>query len=227
MASNAPTHPAAIRGQLPDGTPLPDDGPRPLTSHLRISVALEMSSGAEMPDTPASLSVESGRTRAASARRASNATHSRMRELGDWPGRRNAHCGRHGWAARLGGIGPDRRDGGDGGESNSPSRTELPGTCYRCIRPTCASLSGPRPAGCSVRYPVLPLGSLTSRTGVGGAAPPLMTSWPSGEGGRPRRSLTTQREQLDDCQLLACPRFNEAMRATSTCSSRFLSPVET
>src|SRR5918999_3972392 len=118
----------------------------------------------------------------------------------------------------------DAEGGGDGGESNSPSRTELPGTCYRCIRPSCASLSGPRPAGCSVRYPVLPLGSLTPLTGVGGAAPPLMTSSPSGEGERRRCSLTKQREQLDGCQLLACPRFYEAMRATSTCSSRFLSP---
>ena len=29
------------------------------------------------------------------------------------------------------------RDGGDGGESNSPSRTRSPGTSYRHFRPTC------------------------------------------------------------------------------------------
>ena len=73
----------------------------------------------------------------------------------------------------------------------------------------------------------VPCGSLTPLTGVGDAAPPLMTSSPSGEGGRRRCSLTKQREQTDGCQLLACPRIYEAMRATSTCSSRSLSPVET
>ena len=87
--------------------------------------------------------------------------------------------------------------------------------------------AGPQPAGCFARYPVVPLGSLTSLTGVGDAAPPLMTSSPSGEGGRSRCSLSKQRERTDGCQLLACPRIYEAMRATSTCSSRFLSPVET
>jgi len=50
--------------------------------------------------------------------------------------------------------------------------------------------AGPQPAGCSARYPAIPFGSLTPLTGVGGAAPPLMTSSPSGEVGRCRCSLT-------------------------------------
>ena len=81
-----------------------------------------------------------------------------------------------------------------------------------------------RGAPFAIRQPFAPL---TPLTGVGGAAPPLMPPPPSGEEGRRQCSLTKQRERTDDCQLLACPRIYEAMRATSTCSSRFLSPVET
>ena len=129
-----------------------------------------------------------------------------------------AWCGRGSWMSA----------GGDGGESNSPSRTRSPRTSYRYFRPTWGfAIARPPTGGVSDRLSGVPLGSLTPLTGVGDVAPPLMTSSPSGEGGRSRCSLSKQREQLDDCQLLACPRFYEAMRATSTCSSRSLSPVET
>jgi len=37
--------------------------------------------------------------------------------------------------------------GGDGGESNSPSRTESPETSYRYFRPICASPCGPPTGG--------------------------------------------------------------------------------
>src|SRR5438477_6478731 len=87
--------------------------------------------------------------------------------------------------------------------------------------------AGPQPAGCSACYPVVPFGSLTSLTGVGGAAPPLMTSSPSGEGGRCRCSLTKQRGRNCCCQLLALPAVLRGLRATSTCDLRSLSPVET
>jgi hypothetical protein len=71
--------------------------------------------------------------------------------------------------------------------------------------------AGPRPAGCSARYPVAPLGSLTPLTGVGDAAPPLMTSSPSGEVGRRRCSLLfKQRGRNCRCQLQACSLIYEA-----------------
>src|SRR5437763_11068991 len=92
--------------------------------------------------------------------------------------------------------------GGDGGESNSPSRTESPETSYRYFRPICASRRGPPTGGVLRTLSGVPLGSLTSLTGVGGAAPPLMTSSPSGEGGRRRCSLTKQRGRNCCCQLL-------------------------
>ena len=38
-------------------------------------------------------------------------------------------------------------NGGDGGESNSPSRTESPGTSYKHFRPTCASRCRPPTGG--------------------------------------------------------------------------------
>src|SRR5919106_3474887 len=38
-------------------------------------------------------------------------------------------------------------NGGDGGESNSPSRTRSPRTSYRHFRPTCASRRGPPTGG--------------------------------------------------------------------------------
>ena len=72
-------------------------------------------------------------------------------------------------------------------------------------------VAGPRPAGCFACYPVVPLGSLTSLTGVGGAAPPQMTPSPSGEGGRRRCSLLfRQRGRNCQCQLQACSLFYEA-----------------
>ena len=88
-------------------------------------------------------------------------------------------------------------------------------------------LPGPRPAGCRTGYPVVPLGSLTPLTGVGGAAPPLMTSSPSGEGGRRRCSLPKQRGRNYRCQLQQLPAVLRGLRATSTCDSRFTGPVET
>ena len=72
-------------------------------------------------------------------------------------------------------------------------------------------LPGPRPAGYRTDYPVLPLGSLTPLTGVGDAAPPLMTPSRPGEVGPRQCSLTKQRERTDvRCQLLVCPLFYEA-----------------
>ena len=62
-------------------------------------------------------------------------------------------------------------------------------------------LPDPRPAGCRTGYPVVPLGSLTPLTGVGDAAPPLMTPSRPGEVGPRRCSLTKQRERTDGCQL--------------------------
>jgi hypothetical protein len=62
-------------------------------------------------------------------------------------------------------------------------------------------LPDPRPAGCRTGYPVMPLGSLTPLTGVGDAAPPLMTPSRPGEVGPRRCSLTKQRERTDGCQL--------------------------
>ena len=84
---------------------------------------------------------------------------------------------------------------------------ELPTGISGLLALRCA---GPRPAGCFARYPVMPLGSLTSLTGVGDAAPPLMTSSPSGEGGRRRCSLPKQRGRNCRCQLQACSLFYEA-----------------
>src|SRR5688500_4318875 len=69
-------------------------------------------------------------------------------------------------------------------------------------------VADPRPAGCLACYPVMPLGSLTPLTGVGDAAPPLMTSSPSGEVGRRRCSLRfRQRGRNCRCQLQACSLF--------------------
>src|SRR3990170_4742469 len=87
--------------------------------------------------------------------------------------------------------------------------------------------AGPQPAGCFARYPVMPLGSLTPLTGVGDAAPPLMTSSPSGEGGRGRCSLPKQRGRNYRCQLQQLPAFLRGLRASSTCDSRLTGPVET
>src|SRR5688500_2873012 len=87
--------------------------------------------------------------------------------------------------------------------------------------------AGPRPAGCFACYPVMPLGSLTPLTGVGDAAPPLMTSSPSGEDGRRQCSLPKQRGRNYRCQLQQLPAFLRGLRATSTCDSRFPGAVET
>src|SRR5918996_121397 len=98
------------------------------------------------------------------------------------------------------------------GENRTPrpehSRRELPTGVSGLLR--VSPLPGPRPAGSRAGYPVAPLGSLTPLTGVGDAAPPLMTSSPPGEGGRRRCSLPKQRGRNYRCQLQACPRFNEA-----------------
>jgi len=51
-----------------------------------------------------------------------------------------------------------------------PSRRRLPTGISGLLA---LRVAGPRPAGCSACYPVLPLGSLTPLTGVGDAAPPL------------------------------------------------------
>ncbi len=53
----------------------------------------------------------------------------------------------------------------------------------------------------------MPLGSLTPLTGVGSAAPPQMTSSPSGEGGRRQCSLPKQRGRNYRCQLQQFARF--------------------
>ncbi len=54
-----------------------------------------------------------------------------------------------GWSvpSRVRPNGLHRRFGGDGGESNSPSRTESPGTSYRYFRPTCLSRCEPPTGG--------------------------------------------------------------------------------
>ena len=72
-------------------------------------------------------------------------------------------------------------------------------------------VAGPRPAGCFACYPVVPLGSLTPLTGVGDAAPPRMTSSPSGEGGRRRCSLLLSSEGVTIVASYSnCPLFYEA-----------------
>jgi hypothetical protein len=88
-------------------------------------------------------------------------------------------------------------------------------------------VADPRPAGCLACYPVMPLGSLTPLTGVGGAAAPLMTSSRPGERGPRRCSLPKQRGRNYRCQLQQLPAVLRGLRATSTCDSRFTGPVET
>src|ERR671919_1225377 len=97
------------------------------------------------------------------------------------------------------------------GENRTPRPEHVPRELPTGISGLLAlHVAGPRPAGCTACYPVMPLGSLTPLTGVGDAAPPLMTSSPPGEVGRRRCSLSKQRGRNCRCQLLACPRFNEA-----------------
>src|SRR6186997_1755019 len=89
-------------------------------------------------------------------------------------------------------------------------------------------VAGPRPAGCFACYPVMPLGSLTPLTGVGDAAPPLMTPSPSGEVRRRRCSLLfRQRGRNYRCQLQAIARCFTRPAGASACDSRLTGPVET
>jgi hypothetical protein len=106
-----------------------------------------------------------------------------------------------------------------------PSRRELPTGISGLLALRAAS---PQPAGCFACYPAMPLGSLTPLTGVGDAAPLLMTSSrPRGERPCRRSTLFRRRERNYCCQLLALPAVLRGLRATSTCDSRSLSPVET
>src|SRR3990170_5975965 len=114
------------------------------------------------------------------------------------------------------------------GENRTPRPEHVPRELPTGISGQLAlRVADPRPAGCLACYPVMPLGSLTSTTGVGGAAPPLMTSSPSGGGGRGRCSLPKQRGRNYRCQLQQLPAFLRGLRATSTCDSRLTGPVET
>ncbi len=72
------------------------------------------------------------------------------------------------------------------------------------------SRRGPPTGGVPRLLSGVPLGSLTSLTGVGDAAPPLMTSSPSGEDGRRQCSLPKQRGRNYRCQLQQLPAFYEA-----------------
>jgi hypothetical protein len=84
-----------------------------------------------------------------------------------------------------------------------PSRRELPTGISGLLAFRAAS---PQPAGCFACYPAMPLGSLTPLTGVGDAAPLLMTSSrPRGERPCRRSTLFRRRERNYCCQLLALP----------------------
>src|SRR5919108_4374143 len=99
------------------------------------------------------------------------------------------------------------------GENRTPRPEHVPRELPTGISGQLAlRVSGPRPAGCTDCYPVTPLGSLTSLTGVGDAAPPLMTSPPSGEVERRRCSLSKQRGRNCRCQLLALPAVLRGLR---------------
>src|ERR671918_1760726 len=115
------------------------------------------------------------------------------------------------------------------GENRTPRPEHVPRELPTGISGQLAlRVADPRPAGCLACYPVMPLGSLTSLTGVGDAAPPLMTSSPSGEVRRRRCSLLLkQRGRNYRCQLQQLPAVLRGLRAPSTCDSRFPGPVET
>ena len=68
------------------------------------------------------------------------------------------------------------------------------------------ALRAPNRRVCFACYPAMPLGSLTPLTGVGDAAPLLMTSSrPRGERPCRRSTLFRRRERNYCCQLLALP----------------------
>ena len=98
------------------------------------------------------------------------------------------------------------------GENRTPRPEHVPRELPTGISGQLAfRVADPRPAGCLACYPVVPLGSLTPLTGVGDAAPPLMTSSPSGEGGRRRCSLRLSSEGVTIVASYSnCPLFYEA-----------------